>query len=79
VQARAALDGENAVIRWRETARPPLQHSHTPVVGKRSAQAREGRRRQGSKPDGRDSARGAGHSPRAWRRQAETHDASTWS
>ncbi|PZQ68128.1 MAG: hypothetical protein DI563_20755 [Variovorax paradoxus] len=31
---------------------------------KRSAQARQGRRRQGSKPDGRDSARSAGRSPR---------------
>lgn len=29
-----------------------------------------GRRRQGSKPDGRDSARGAGYSPRAHRRNA---------
>ncbi|RTU90499.1 hypothetical protein DY979_27850 [Pseudomonas aeruginosa] len=41
-------------------------------MGKRSAQAREGRRRQGSKPDGRDSARSAGRSPRARRRHAET-------
>ncbi|OZB53371.1 MAG: hypothetical protein B7X38_03585 [Stenotrophomonas sp. 14-69-23] len=32
----------------------------TPALGKRSAQARYGRRRQGSKPDGRDSARGRG-------------------
>ncbi|PRE47440.1 hypothetical protein C6P97_17310 [Burkholderia multivorans] len=39
-------------------------------LGKRSTQAREGRRRQGSKPDGRDSARGAGRSPRARRRNA---------
>ncbi|HBP5148456.1 TPA: hypothetical protein L5659_001847 [Pseudomonas aeruginosa] len=41
-------------------------------MGKRSAQARQGRRRQGSKPDGRDSARSAGRSPRTRRRQAGT-------
>lgn len=41
-------------------------------AGKRSAQAREGRRRQGSKPDGRDSVRGAGRCPRARRRHAVT-------
>ncbi|RAA16062.1 hypothetical protein DOT67_03890 [Ralstonia pseudosolanacearum] len=39
-----------------------------PLERKRSAQALKGRRRQGSKPDGRDSARSAGRSPRArWR------------
>ncbi|AZU56130.1 hypothetical protein DOT66_00060 [Ralstonia pseudosolanacearum] len=41
-------------------------------MGKRSAQALKGRRRQGSKPDGRDSVRGAGRSPRARRRNAGT-------
>ncbi|HBP6800097.1 TPA: hypothetical protein L6B28_01985 [Pseudomonas aeruginosa] len=36
-----------------------------PRIGKRSAQALMGQRFQGSKPNGRDSARGAGRSPRA--------------
>ncbi|TEI19497.1 hypothetical protein IPC1310_08335 [Pseudomonas aeruginosa] len=44
-----------------------------PRIGKRSAQARKGRRYQGSKPNGRDSARGAGRRPRARRRNAEAH------
>ena len=44
----------------------------SPAFCKRRAQAREGRRRQGSKPDGCDSARGAGRSPRARRRHAGT-------
>ncbi|PSD16105.1 hypothetical protein C7E12_02020 [Stenotrophomonas maltophilia] len=38
--------------------------SRTPALGKRSAQARQGRRRQGSKPDGSDSAQSVGYSPR---------------
>ncbi|RYJ61112.1 hypothetical protein EJA06_017675 [Pseudomonas songnenensis] len=38
-----------------------------PQIGKRSAQAHKGRRYQGSKPNGRDSARGAGPRPRARR------------
>ncbi|MPT21018.1 MAG: hypothetical protein E2579_25275 [Pseudomonas sp.] len=56
------------------TARPPTPaHCTHPAFGKRSAQALKGRRRQGSKPDGRDSARSAGRSPRARRRYAGTH------
>ncbi|QCJ29681.1 hypothetical protein FIU24_22665 [Pseudomonas aeruginosa] len=49
------------------TARPPTPRPlHTVgFLGKRSAQARMGRRRQGSKPNGRDSqeARGAAREP----------------
>jgi len=38
--ARAALDGEHAVVRWRETARPPIPRPLHPLAfGKRSAQA----------------------------------------
>ncbi len=44
-KARAALDGENAVIRWRDTARPPpsTRHPHLPFASAQHAQAREGR------------------------------------
>src|SRR3546814_3990255 len=55
----------------------PLTPPHAcGVSGKRSAQAREGRRRQGSKPNGRDSARSAARqpaSPPARRRRSEEH------
>ncbi|TRX76414.1 hypothetical protein FM069_04285 [Pseudomonas mangiferae] len=51
------------------TARPP-HSTHATDRGKRSAQALKGRRRQGSKPDGRDSARSTGRSPRARRANA---------
>ncbi|ARH13678.1 hypothetical protein EFK68_17020 [Pseudomonas aeruginosa] len=56
------------------TARPPTPRPlHTlGFWGKRSAQARKGRRRQGSKPNGRDSERGVGRSPRTRRRNAGT-------
>ncbi|RYH36717.1 hypothetical protein EV018_07100 [Citrobacter freundii] len=51
-KARAALDGENAVIRCREQQdRPHPAHCTHPSLGKRSAQARiiePGRRRQPS-------------------------------
>ncbi|HBP5270505.1 TPA: hypothetical protein L5667_002092 [Pseudomonas aeruginosa] len=46
-----------------------------PALGKRSAQAKlnePGRRRQGSAPNGRDSARSAGRNPRTRRRHAGT-------
>lgn len=46
---------------------------HCPGQAQRASQERrDGRRRQGSKPHGRDSARGMGRSPRARRRHAET-------
>ena len=54
-----------------KTAQPPSTKAWT---GKRSARARQGRRRQGSKPDGRDSARSAGRSPRTRRRHAAMHE-----
>ncbi|QCX48128.1 hypothetical protein E7Z57_02850 [Ralstonia pseudosolanacearum] len=53
------------------TARPPTPRPQRRRIGKRSA-GPQGRRRQGSKPDSRDSARGAGRSPRARRRSART-------
>ncbi|TBR75518.1 MAG: hypothetical protein EPN64_12435 [Burkholderiaceae bacterium] len=51
-------------------------YATTPASGAR--RSAKGRRRQGSKPDGRDSARGAGRSPRARRRHAGTRNASHW-
>ncbi|HCV40715.1 MAG TPA: hypothetical protein DGQ94_18770 [Pseudomonas sp.] len=43
------------------TARPPTPRPLHPLAfSKRSAQARQGRRRQGAKPDGRGSAQGTG-------------------
>ena len=41
----------------------------------RPAQASAARRREGSKPKGRDGYDGTGHSPRAWRRKAPTRPA----
>lgn len=51
----------------------PAHCSHPPF-SKRSTQARRGRRRQRSKPNGRDSKRAAGRSPRArWRYAGTLH------
>jgi len=70
VPARAALYCATAVIRWREQQDRPTPPVTNPDFGKRSAQARKGRRHQRSKPDGRDSARSVGRSPRTRRRHA---------
>ncbi|AYN20476.1 hypothetical protein D3M96_08020 [Alcaligenes aquatilis] len=56
-------------------SKPPIPPpaTHLFLASAQHAQARQGRRRQGSKPDGRDSVRGAGCSPRTRRQNAGTH------
>ena len=68
-------------LKGRQAKRGGNGRSADPLEGKRIAQALKGRRRQGSKPNGRDSARSAGRSPRARRRYAGTRarSASMWS
>lgn len=67
---------KNGSDKRRGTARPPPPaHCTHSLLGKRSAQVRinePSRMRQGSKPDGRDSARGAGRSPRTRQRNTGT-------